>query len=161
MKSLFLYVTAIFICIQCSSTSEDDISNVNLSIKEIKKIILEEQVAWTSGDSKAYSAHFDENGIFTNVFGSSFTGYSAFLTRHELLFKGVFKGSKMQQNITTLKIDKNIAIVETITRISEFSYDEHLAGIYIDENGFLNTRLLQILKKEKKSGKLLPIIMSI
>ncbi|RNA61448.1 SgcJ/EcaC family oxidoreductase [Chryseobacterium nematophagum] len=155
MKKFFLYVATIFVGVQCSSSSEEDFSNRDVSMKEIKNIILEEQAAWTAGDAKAYSAHFDENGLFTNIFGSSFTGYSAFLTRHELLFKGVFQGSKMDQNLTTLKIiDKEVAVVETITRISEFSHNEHLAGIYIDENGFINTRLLQILKKEKKEWKI-------
>ncbi|WP_183148155.1 YybH family protein [Chryseobacterium nematophagum] len=155
MKNLFFYVAAIFIVVQCSSSSEENISKEDSPTKEIKKIILEEQVAWTTGDAKAYSAHFDENGLFTNVFGSSFTGYTEFLTRHEQLFKGIFKGSVMKQSVTTLKIYKDVAVVETITRISGFSNDEHLAGIYIDEKGFLNTRLLQVLRKQGKSWKII------
>jgi uncharacterized protein (TIGR02246 family) len=155
MKFLMYYVTAILLAVQCSSSSKDYLPNIDSDTKEIRKIILDEEVSWNKGDAKAYSANFDENGLFTNVFGSSFTGYSEFLTRHDKLFNGVFKGSIMNQDITSLKIiAKDVAVVETITRISEFSDNGHLVGIYIDENGFLRTRLLQVLRKEKKSWKI-------
>lgn len=155
MKFLMYYVAAIFIAVQCSSSSEDCLPDMDSDRKEIRKIILNEEVSWNKGNAKAYSANFDENGLFTNVFGTSFTGYSEFLTRHEILFNRVFKGSIMKQDVTSLKIiTKDIAVVETITQISEFSDNGHLAGIYIDKDGFLKTRLLQVMKKEKKGWKI-------
>ncbi|WP_343642305.1 SgcJ/EcaC family oxidoreductase [Chryseobacterium sp.] len=155
MKFLMSYVAAILSAVQRLSSSEDYLLNMDSYTKEIKKIILNEEVSWNKGDAKAYSLNFAENGLFTNVFGASFMGYSAFLARHDKLFNGVFKGSIMKQEITSLEmIAKNVAIVETISQISEFSDNNHLAGIYIDENGFIKTRLLQVMRKEKKSWKI-------
>lgn len=155
MKFLMYYAVAIFISFQCSSPCEDYFPNMDSDTRKIKKIILDEVVSWNQGDAKAYSANFDENGLFTNVIGTSFTGYSQFLARHKVLFNGVFKGSIMKQDVISLKIiAKDVAVIETITQISEFSDDGRLTGMYIDTNGFLKTRLLQVLRKEKKGWKI-------
>lgn len=149
------YMAVILVAVQCSSSREDYLPNIESDTKEIRKIILHEETSWNKGDAKAYSANFDENGLFTNVFGSSFIGYIEFLERHDKLFNGIFKGSIMKQDITSLKIiTKDVAVVETITQISKFSDNGHLTDIYIDENGFLKTRLLQVLRKEKKVWKI-------
>lgn len=155
MKKLIFYVAATFIVVQCSSSSDDYNFNADLETKEIRKLVLNEEVAWNNGDAKSYSVDFDENGLFTNLFGMSFTGHTAFFTRHEQLLNGAFKGSVMKQDVTSLKIiDRNVAYVETMIRVTGFPNSEPLAGIYIDENGALNTRLLQVLKKEKNGWKI-------
>jgi hypothetical protein len=58
-----------------------------------------EVTAWNKGDAQAYSQHFAADGTFTNVRGMFFTGHQAFLDRHEEIFKGMFRGTVLRQDV--------------------------------------------------------------
>ena len=121
----------------------------------VQGILQEEVVSWNNGDAKTYSQHFATNGTFTNILGMFFTGYENFLERHEQIFKGVFRGTVLKQNIVSLKfVGTNVAIVETLTWVSGFSKDGPSKGTFTDERGRLRTRLLQVMKREGNDWKI-------
>lgn len=115
----------------------------------LKKVIQDETMAWNKGDAEAYSRHFAEDGTFTNVLGLFYEGYEEFLVRHDFIFKGVFKGTTMTQNIVSLRfVQPEVAILETIIWVSGLSAKLPFEGVSPDEEGRLRTRLLQVLKKD-------------
>lgn len=81
----------------------------------IQSILQEEVVSWNKGDAKIYSQHFAKDGTFTNILGIFFIGHAEFLSRHEQIFKGVFSGTTLKQDLISLKfVDKDVAVVETL-----------------------------------------------
>src|SRR6266446_6883220 len=88
----------------------------------IRNILQEEEAAWNKGDAQAYSQHFAADSTFTNILGMFFKGHQAFLDRHEEVFKGLFRGSVMHQEVVSLRfVRPEVAVVETLTWISRFS----------------------------------------
>ena len=121
----------------------------------IQNILHEEVVSWNKGDAETYSRHFAGDGTFTNILGIFFTGYKEFLVRHEQIFKGVFRGTVLRQNIVSLKfVHPSVAIVETLTWISGFSKDGPPKGTHMDEKGRLRTRLLQVMVRAGDGWKI-------
>jgi uncharacterized protein (TIGR02246 family) len=68
----------------------------------IRKIIQDGNVAWDAGDAEAYSRHLAADGTFTNILGLRYTGYEAFPKRHDEIFKGLFRGTVLQQESSRL-----------------------------------------------------------
>jgi uncharacterized protein (TIGR02246 family) len=111
----------------------------------IRKIVQDESTAWNLGDATAYSRHFSD-GTFTNVRGQFFSGYEAFLKQHEFIFRGIFKNTRLQQDIVSLKfIRPDVAVVEVLTSVSGMSQTS--PGTTADSKGRLRTRLLQVIAK--------------
>ena len=122
---------------------------------KIKNIIQEEIVSWNKGDAETYSNHFANGGTFTNILGMFFIGHNEFQSKHAQVFKTVFKGTKLEQKIISLNfIHPTVAIVETLCILSEFSKNGPLKGTFLDNKGRLLTRLLQVMKKDKKDWKI-------
>jgi uncharacterized protein (TIGR02246 family) len=120
---------------------------------EIRKIIQEEVTAWNAGDAIAYSNNFAAEGTCTNIRGQFFTGRQAFLERHEYLFKGPFRGSKLKQHIVSLKfVRPDVAIVEVLTSVT--GIQQLSAGTNTDDKGRLRTRLLQVMVKDGSEWKI-------
>jgi uncharacterized protein (TIGR02246 family) len=87
----------------------------------IRKIIQDGNVAWDAGDAEAYSRHFAADGTFTNILGLRYTGYEAFLKRHDEIFKGLFRGTVLQQEIVAVRfLNSDVAIVEILADVSGF-----------------------------------------
>ncbi len=121
----------------------------------IRNLIQEEIVAWNKWDAEAYSRHFAAEGTFTNILGMFYTGHKDFQERHEQIFKGVFHGTKLQQNIVSLRfIRPDVAVVETLTWVSGFSNAGPPQGAHTDEKGRLRTRLLQLMVKDEAGWKI-------
>jgi uncharacterized protein (TIGR02246 family) len=115
----------------------------------IRNILQEEVASWNKGDAQAYSLHFAPNGTFTNILGMFFQGHQAFLDRHEEIFKGMFRGTVLRQQIISLRFFRQeIAVVETLTWISGFSASGPPPGTHPDAKGRLRTRLLQVMVKD-------------
>src|SRR5256885_3935011 len=86
----------------------------------IRSILQEEGTPWNKGDAQTYSKHFAADGTFTNILGMFFTGHQAFLDRHEEIFKGMFRGTVLRQDVVSLKfVRPDTAVVETLTWISD------------------------------------------
>ena len=119
----------------------------------IRKIIQDEVADWNRGDAAAYSRQFASDGTFTNIRGQFFTGYEAFLKQHEVIFKGIFKNTTLQQDVTSLKfISPDVAIVETLTSVS--GMPEPPPGTAADSKGRLRTRLLQVVARRGSEWKI-------
>jgi uncharacterized protein (TIGR02246 family) len=119
----------------------------------IRNIIQEEITAWNAGDAVAYSRHFAADGTFTNVRGQFFTGRQAFMERHDMVFKGQFKGSTLKQDIVSLKFTRpDVAIVEVLTSVTEIQ--QLSPGTNTDAKGRLRTRLLQVMAKDGGEWKI-------
>ncbi|MFC0773410.1 hypothetical protein [Terrimonas alba] len=83
-----------------------------------------------------------------------FTGLKEFLDRHVDIFKGMFNKTVLHQQVVSFRfLSPGIAIVETLTWISEFSKNRTLKAVHIDVKGRLHTRLLQVFKNKTLTGK--------
>ena len=115
----------------------------------LRNLIQEEVDTWNKGDAEAYSRHFAADGTFTNILGMFFTGHQAFLERHVEIFKGRFRGTKLEQEIVSIKfVRPDVAIVETLTHVSGFQKAGPPPGTNLDAKGQLTTRLLQVMVRE-------------
>jgi uncharacterized protein (TIGR02246 family) len=119
----------------------------------VRNIIQEEITAWNAGDAAAYSRHFAEDGTCTNIRGELFTGRQAFLQRHDYLFKGPFRGSRLQQDVVSLKfVRPDVAVVEVLTSVT--GIQKLSPGTKTDDKGRLRTRLLQVMVKDGGEWKI-------
>lgn len=122
--------------------------------RAIRQIVRDETTAWNSGDAAAYSRYFASDGIFTNIRGQAFAGYDAFLRQHDVIFRGVFRGTRVQQDIAVLQfVEPNIALVETVTAVSGMMGPPP-PGMVLDARGRLRTRLLQVLVRRGEEWKI-------
>ena len=113
----------------------------------IRGILAEEITTWNQGDADGYSKHFAEDGTFTNVPGMFFTGRQAYRDRHEMIFKGRFRETKLQLEVVSLRfLTPDIAICETLTWVSDFKNGAP-PYLHLDAKGRLRTRLLQVMQR--------------
>ncbi len=130
--------------------SEQEVRQIT---REVRQIIRNESKAWNAGDAIGYSRDFASDGMFTNIRGESFTGYDAFLRQHDVIFKGVFKGTTVQQDIVVLRwVEPNVALVETLTAVSGLAGPPP-PGATLDAKGRLRTRLLQVIARHGSEWK--------
>ena len=112
----------------------------------LRNIIKDEINTWNRGDAVGYSKHFAAGGTFTNIRGQFFTGYPAFLKQHEVIFKGIFRKTTLNQEVVSLKFIKpDLAIVETVTTVS--GAPQAPAGVTRDSRRRIRTRLMQVAMK--------------
>jgi uncharacterized protein (TIGR02246 family) len=144
----YLFVSAILLAATIALASQASTDEA-----AIRNIIQEEIAAWNAGDAVAYSRHFAADGTFTNVRGQFFTGRQTFMERHDMVFKGQFKGSTLKQDIVSLKFTRpDVAIVEVLTSVTEI---QRLSpGTNTDAKGRLRTRLLQVMAKDGGEWKI-------
>ena len=121
----------------------------------IRQILQEEVDTWNKGDGEGYSRRFAADGTFTNIRGMFFTGHQAFLDRHIEIFKNMFRGTTLRQEVVSLKfVRPDVAIVETLTWVSGFPNSQPPPGINLDAKGRLVTRLLQVMVKDGDQWKI-------
>lgn len=110
----------------------------------IRQLLDDEVNAWNSGDAVAFSKGFAADGTFTNIVGQFMVGYEGFLRQHEFVFRTLFMGTSLQQEITALQFaEPDVAIVETLTAVTGLTQPP--PGALFDAAGSLRTRLLQVL----------------
>lgn len=146
IKGCLLFIIAVTIPRISSSQSNPDEAL-------IQNILQEETTAWNAGDATLYSSHFADDGTFTNILGQFFVGHQVFMERHEQIFKTVFKGTKLESNIVSLRFIKpDVAIVETIAWVSGVTAPP--PGAKLDAKGRLAVRLLQVMMKQGADWKI-------
>lgn len=112
----------------------------------LRNIIKDEINTWNRGDAVGYSRHFAAGGTFTNIRGQFFTGYPAFLKQHEVIFKGIYKKTTLNQEVVSLKFIKpDLAIVETVTTLA--GAPQAPPGVTRDSKRRIRTRLMQVAMK--------------
>ena len=113
----------------------------------IRTILDDEIRTWNQGDTDGYAKHFAADGTFTNVMGMFFSGQQAYRDRHEIIFKGPFRGTVLQLQIVSLRfLTPDVAVCETLTWVSGFKSGAP-PGLHLDTKGRLRTRLLQVMAK--------------
>ncbi len=112
--------------------------------QEIRRLLDRQTDAWNRGDAAAYAADASEEIWFTNILGQAATGKRPFLERHELIFRTIFSGSRLEQEILRWRLlAHGIAMVET--RVTLTGFRALPPGIAAAPDGALHTRLLQVL----------------
>src|SRR5271156_1757775 len=90
---------------------EHDMSNTDET--SIERLLSEMSDAWNCGDARAYGAHFQADGTFTNVNGTLHIGRDEFDCRHEEIFQGIFKGTKLALTTRRLRfIRPDVAVMD-------------------------------------------------
>lgn len=113
----------------------------------IREIIRSETVAWNQGDSVAYSRHFAADGTFTNILGKYFSGHDGFVKQHDRVFRTIFRGSTLQQDVVSLQfVAPNVAVVNILTAVSGAKIPRS-RGDAFDAKARLRTRLMQVLAR--------------
>ena len=147
MRAPLILAMLLFAAISAAQVGQDEVA--------IRSILEEEVAAWNKGDAQTYSRHFAADGTFTNIRGMFFTGHQAFLDKHEEIFKGIFHGTALRQDVVSLRfIRPDIAVVETLTSVSGFSSSGPPPGAHADAQGRLRTRLLQVMVKASDGWKI-------
>src|SRR6266849_4255689 len=124
-KTALILIMPFFATISAAQVKPDEAA--------IRNILHEEVAAWNKGDAQAYSQHFATDGTFTNILGMFFTGHQAFLDRHEEIFKGMFRGTVLRQDVVSVKfVRADVAVVETLTWVSGFSKSGPPPGTHTD-----------------------------
>jgi uncharacterized protein (TIGR02246 family) len=115
---------------------------------EIRAIVAEQVTAWNAGDAKAFSERFAKDGSFTNIRGTVFYGYQAFLDRHVEIFDGFFKGSRLEMTVSRIRyVRPDVAIVDLETKITDLK--GHPPGVLPGPDGAIHTRLQQVYVKTR------------
>lgn len=113
----------------------------------IRQIIAAEEAAWNRGDATAYAEHFQEEGSFTNILGSTYYGRPDFERRHAEIFGSIFKKSILVMDVMEIRfIRPDVAIVDIDAKVAGY---QHLPpGIRESGDRVLHTRLQQVMVKE-------------
>lgn len=147
IKNLLVFALLVSPVISNAQSKPDDVA--------IRNILQEEVSAWNKGDAQTYSQHFAGDGTFTNIRGMFFTGHQAFLDRHAEIFKGMFRGTVLRQEVVSIRfIRPEVAVVETLTWVSGFPASGPPPGSQTDDKGRLRTRLLQVMVKDAGEWKI-------
>ncbi len=111
---------------------------------EIRRLLDRQTDAWNRGDAAAYAADASEKIWFTNILGQTASGRRPFLERHDVIFRTIFRGSRLEQEITRwMPIAPGAAMVET--RVTLTGFRVLPPGIAAAPDGALHTSLLQVL----------------
>lgn len=112
----------------------------------IRKVIDAEEDAWNRGDVKALAARFQEEGSFTDIFGTVSRGRKELESRHAALFASTFKGSLLALKVRKVRfLRPDVAIVDIDTEVTGFHKPP--PAIYVDAEKVIRTRLVQVMVK--------------
>ena len=119
------------------------IAHETSSRHSIQAIVAAQDSAWADGDAVAFSAPMHPDVVFTNVVGMFSVGRVPFEAQHARIFATFYKGSRLKQLIQLIAfIRPDIAIVDTLTEVTEFSA---LPPGTEAVDGVLRTRLEQVM----------------
>ncbi|HEY0750546.1 MAG TPA: SgcJ/EcaC family oxidoreductase [Chitinophagaceae bacterium] len=121
----------------------------------IRHIINTEVKGWNNGDAILFSKYIAKDCSFTNIVGAFFKGYQGFFDRHAKLLNEVFMNTTMEQKMVDVQfVRPDVAIVETLIRVSGVAKPIPLPGVYVDDDGCLHTRLCQVMVKVSTGWKI-------
>jgi len=117
--------------------------------RAIRDIIENETAGWNADDISSYCRDIGKDVSFTNIRGEFFLGRAAFEKQHETIFKTIFRGTTLQQEIVSIAfVSDDVAVVDTLTSLSGIPSWQ---GTPLDAKGRLRTRLLQVIAKQNGS----------
>jgi len=143
-----LWLLAVTTLAQTAPAHPARVSPHHAEDQRIRDLVAAQVTAWDAGDAKAFSAHFAEDGTFTNIRGTVFYGHKTFEDRHEEIFRTFFKGSKLAMTVNRIKyVRPDVAIVDIATEVSELKGTP--PGISANAAGHIETRLQEVLVRNK------------
>jgi uncharacterized protein (TIGR02246 family) len=116
----------------------------------ISQLITELADAWNRGDARAYGGRYRADGTFTNVNGAFYVGREEFTRRHEEIFRGYLKGSRLGLAVRQLRFIRPDVVVADI-EVSLAGVRAHPPAVQAGPDGTLHTCLLMVLVKEDGS----------
>jgi uncharacterized protein (TIGR02246 family) len=120
---------------------------------EIREMLDEMADAWASGDATAYGAHYQADGTFTNVFGTFHVGHEEFDLRHDEVFRGIFKGTRVTMDIRKLRfLRPDVAALDVDAGL--FGAQIQPPGVEAWPDGSFRTCLLMVLTKERSGWEI-------
>jgi uncharacterized protein (TIGR02246 family) len=112
----------------------------------IRKVVDAEEDAWNRADAKAFAARFQEEGSFTDVFGTVSRGRKELEARHAVLFASYFKGSLLALKVRKVRfLRPDVAIVDIDTEVTGFHKPP--PAVFVDAEKVIRTRLVQVMVK--------------
>jgi uncharacterized protein (TIGR02246 family) len=66
----------------------------------IAEVVQSLSKAWNTGDSRAFASHFTEDGDLVNIHGMRMRGRAAIAGLYDMLFRGVFRRSRVQSKLS-------------------------------------------------------------
>jgi len=120
---------------------------------QIRALIAQQVAAWNAGDAIAYSRSFADDGTFTNVRGTVFSGHQAFEDRHREIFGGFFKGTRLALTVDRIRfIRPDVAIADIAAEVSELHGTP--PGVKAGADGHLHTRLQEVWVKDRGTWRI-------
>jgi len=114
----------------------------------IQELIEAMTAAWRGGSAEAYGARYQADATFTNVFGDFYVGRQDFDRRHEEVFAGIFKGTKLSMQIRKLRfLRRDVAVADIVTTLAGAKLRPH--DVKVGPDGALHSALLMVLTKEQ------------
>jgi uncharacterized protein (TIGR02246 family) len=112
----------------------------------VQAVITRLDATWVAMDAAAFSREFATDAQFVNILGQTMTGQADVLSRHQFLFSGPFKGSKLQSTIVRQRFLGPVsASVESDAQLT--GYVALPPGSRETSTGVLRTRFLHVLQK--------------
>lgn len=106
--------------------------------------------AWNRGDAAAFAAAFGERGVFTNIRGDTWHGRAAYEQRHDDIFRGFFRDSRIRMQVDEVRLLRaDVALVTIDTEVD--SPNGLPPGVAAHADGLLRTRLLDVLLRNGDS----------
>ncbi len=103
--------------------------------------------AWNHGDAHAFAAHYDADGSFTNILGTTLFGREPFEQQHQKIFTTIYKGSTVTFTPDRIKsLRPDVALVDITSHLSGAA--SFAPGIKPSPDGSLLTRLQLVLTRE-------------
>ncbi len=119
------------------------------SLEAIRGLVQAQADGWNRGDATAYAANAGADLGFTNIMGRRWVGAEAFLSVHDRIFSGIYKGSRLEIEVERIVFPgADVAVAELALRLSGATGTP--PGIRTDADGVLRTRLLEVF--ERRAG---------
>jgi uncharacterized protein (TIGR02246 family) len=114
---------------------------------EIRELLNEMTDAWARGDATAYGARYQADATFTNVFGTFHVGHEEFDLRHDEVFRGIFRGTRVTMDIRKLRfLRPDVAVLDVDAGL--FGAQIQPPGVTAHPDGAFRTCLLMVLTKQ-------------
>lgn len=112
----------------------------------VRKVVDAEEDAWNRGDAKAFAARFQEQGTFTDVFGSLSRGRAEVESRVSALLGGTFKGTLLALKARKVRfLRPDVALVDIDTELT--GSRKPPPAIHLGADKVLRSRLHQVMVK--------------
>jgi uncharacterized protein (TIGR02246 family) len=113
----------------------------------IHALVQRQADAWNRGDARAFAAPFGEHAVFTNIRGDTLHGRAAYDRRHDDIFRGFFRGSRIRMQVDEVRLLRpDVALVLIGTEVD--SPNGLPPGVAAHADGLLRTRLLDVLVRD-------------